>query len=415
MGLNDTPNGERLQIGIFGRRNAGKSSLLNLITGQPMAVVSDVKGTTTDPVSKSMELLPIGPVTFIDTPGMDDYGELGQKRVDQAKKVLRRTDIAILVVGADSYEFKAEKDFLTELKKRTVPYLIVANKADLLGDANRNQVISDLADALGEKPEKILLLSTVDNPKDNGDLLRNQIAKLANEHVDERKLIKDLIEPGDLVVLVIPVDFAAPKGRLILPQQQVIRDVLDAKGKVAMAQVTELDDLLHSFKKPPRLVITDSQAFKEVAEIVPEDVPLTSFSILMSRYKGDLPLQTRGAKALTNLKGGEKILICEGCTHHRQCGDIGTQKLPKWIREKTEKDFDFEFTSGGDFPDDLSPYSLIIHCGGCMLPVREIRHRLDSAVVAGVPITNYGVMIAYLNGILGRVLTPFPSEEVTRG
>jgi [FeFe] hydrogenase H-cluster maturation GTPase HydF len=415
MGLNDTPNGERLQIGIFGRRNAGKSSLLNLITGQPMAVVSDVKGTTTDPVSKSMELLPIGPVTFIDTPGMDDYGELGQKRVDQAKKVLRRTDIAILVVGADSYEFKAEKDFLTELKKRTVPYLIVANKADLLGDANRNQVISDLADALGEKPEKILLLSTVDNPKDNGNLLRNQIAKLANEHVDERKLIKDLIEPGDLVVLVIPVDFAAPKGRLILPQQQVIRDVLDAKGKVAMAQVTELDDLLHSFKKPPRLVITDSQAFKEVAEIVPEDVPLTSFSILMSRYKGDLPLQTRGAKALTNLKGGEKILICEGCTHHRQCGDIGTQKLPKWIREKTEKDFDFEFTSGGDFLDDLSSYSLIIHCGGCMLPVREIRHRLDSAVAAGVPITNYGVMIAYLNGILGRVLTPFPSEEVTRG
>lgn len=415
MGLNDTPTGERLQIGIFGRRNAGKSSLLNLLTGQPMAVVSDVKGTTTDPVSKSMELLPIGPVTFIDTPGMDDYGELGQKRVDQTKKVLRRTDIAILVVGADSYEFTAEKEFLSELKKRTVPYLIVANKADLLGDANKNQVRQDLADALGEKPEKIMLLSTVENPRVNGNFLRIQIAKLADEHKDDRKLIKDLIRPGDLVVLVIPVDFAAPKGRLILPQQQVIRDVLDAKGKVAMAQVTELESLLYSFKNPPKLVITDSQAFKEVAEMVPESVPLTSFSILMSRYKGDLPLQTRGAKAIAGLKGGEKILICEGCTHHRQCGDIGTQKLPKWIREKTGKDFEFEFTSGGDFPDDLSPYSLIIHCGGCMLPVREIRHRLDSAVAAGVPITNYGVMIAYLNGILGRVLTPFPSEEVTRG
>ena len=415
MGLNDTPTGERLQIGIFGRRNAGKSSLLNLLTGQPMAVVSDVKGTTTDPVSKSMELLPIGPVTFIDTPGMDDYGELGKKRVDQTKKVLRRTDIAILVVGADSYEFKAEKDFLSELKKRTVPYLIVANKADLLGDANKNQVKQDLADALGEKPEKILLLSTVENPKVNGNFLRIQIAKLADEHKDDRKLIKDLIKPGDMVVLVIPVDFAAPKGRLILPQQQVIRDVLDAKGKVAIAQVTELESLLYGFKNPPKIVITDSQAFKEVAEIVPESVPLTSFSILMSRYKEDLPLQTRGAKAITNLKGGEKILICEGCTHHRQCGDIGTQKLPKWIREKTGKDFEFEFTSGGDFPDDLSPYSLIIHCGGCMLPVREIRHRLDSAAAAGVPITNYGVMIAYLNGILGRVLTPFPSEEVTRG
>ncbi|MGN0242139.1 MAG: [FeFe] hydrogenase H-cluster maturation GTPase HydF [Candidatus Weimeria sp.] len=415
MGLNDTPNGERIQIGIFGRRNAGKSSLLNLITGQPMAVVSDVKGTTTDPVSKSMELLPIGPVTFIDTPGMDDYGELGQKRVDQARKVLRRTDVAVLVVGADGYEFRAEKEFLAELKKRAVPYLIVANKADLLGDANRHQVISDLADALGEDPEKILLISTVDNPKDNGNLIRNQIAKLANEHVDERKLISDLLKPDDLVVLVIPVDFAAPKGRLILPQQQVIRDVLDAKGRVAMAQVTELASLLDSFKKPPRLVITDSQAFKEVARIVPESVPLTSFSILMSRYKGDLPLQTRGAREIEKLNGGEKILICEGCTHHRQCGDIGTQKLPKWIREKTGKDFEFEFTSGGDFPDDLSPYSLIIHCGGCMLPVREIRHRLDMAKASGVPVTNYGVMIAYLNGILERVLTPFQSEEVTRG
>ena len=415
MGLNDTPTGERLQIGIFGRRNAGKSSLLNLLTGQPMAVVSDVKGTTTDPVSKSMELLPIGPVTFIDTPGMDDYGELGQKRVDQTKKVLRRTDIAILVIAADGYEFKPEKNFLEELRKRTVPYLIVANKADMLGEANKQQVKQDLADALGEDPKKILLLSTVENPKVNANFLRIEIAKLADEHKDDRKLIQDLIDPGDLVVLVIPVDFAAPKGRLILPQQQVIRDVLDAKGMVAMSQTTELERLLLSLKKNPKLVITDSQAFKEVAEIVPESIPLTSFSILMSRYKGDLPLQTRGAKELANLNGGEKILICEGCTHHRQCGDIGTQKLPKWIREKTGKDFDFEFTSGGDFPDDLSPYSLIVHCGGCMLPVREIRHRLDSAVAQGVPITNYGVMIAYLNGILGRVLTPFPSEEVTRG
>lgn len=415
MGLNDTPTGERLQIGIIGRRNAGKSSILNLLAGQPMAVVSDVKGTTTDPVSKSMELLPIGPVTFIDTPGIDDYGELGQKRVDQTKKVLRRTDIAILVVEADSYEFTLEKEILAEFNERTIPYLIVANKSDLLRDANKIQVKQDLAEALGEKPEKIMLLSTVENPKVSANFLRIEIAKLANEHKDERYLIRDLIAPGDMVVLVIPVDASAPKGRLILPQQQVIRDILDANGMVAMSQVRELERLLMSLKKQPKLVITDSQVFAEVAKIVPESTPLTSFSILMSRYKGDLALQTRSAKELANLKDGDTILICEGCTHHRQCGDIGTEKLPRWIKEKTGKDFRFEFTSGGDFPEDLSPYSLIIHCGGCMLPVREIRYRLDTATAQGVPITNYGVMIAYLNGILGRVLTPFPSEEVTRG
>lgn len=415
MGLNDTPTGERLQIGIFGRRNAGKSSILNLITGQPMAVVSDVKGTTTDPVSKSMELLPIGPVTFIDTPGIDDYGELGIKRIEQTKKVLRRTDIAILVVEAAGYGFMQEKEVLAELKKRTIPYIIVANKSDLLGEANRNQVRQDLSEALGEQSDRILLLSTVENPSVNANFLRIEIAKLADEHEDRRYLVRDLINPGDMVVLVIPVDSAAPKGRLILPQQQVIRDVLDAGGMISMSQTRELERLLMGLKRAPRMVITDSQAFEEVSEIVPESVPLTSFSILMSRYKGDLVLQTRGAKVLSEMKGGEKILICEGCTHHRQCGDIGTQKLPALIREKTGKDFDFQFTSGGDFPDDLSPYSLIIHCGGCMLPVREIRYRLDSAVNQHVPITNYGVVIAYLNGILGRVLTPFPSEEVTRG
>lgn len=415
MSLNDTPAGERLQIGIFGRRNAGKSSILNLLIGQPMAVVSDVKGTTTDPVSKSMELLPIGPVTFIDTPGIDDYGELGKKRVEQTRKVLRRTDIAILVIEAGGYEFRSEKKLLEELRKRTVPYIIVANKSDLLRDANKTQVKKDLADALGETPERIMLLNTVENQKVNANFLRIEIAKLAAEHKDDRRLVSDLIRPGDMVVLVVPVDSSAPKGRLILPQQQVVRDVLDAGGMVAMSQTRELERLLMSLKKQPKLVITDSQVFGEVAEIVPETTPLTSFSILMSRYKGDLALQTRSAKELANLKDGDRILICEGCTHHRQCGDIGTEKLPGWIKKKTGKNVEFEFTSGGDFPDDLSSYSLIIHCGGCMLPVREIRYRLDSATAQGVPITNYGVMIAYLHGILGRVLTPFSSDEVIRG
>lgn len=415
MGLNDTPTGERIQIGIFGKRNAGKSSILNLLTGQSMSVVSDVKGTTTDPVKKSMELLPLGPVTFIDTPGMDDFGELGSKRVEQTRKVLRRTDIALIVIEAGGYGFKAERDLLAELQERNIPYLIVVNKSDLLGDINKDEMKSDLAKELDVKSDRIILISTVENPTVNANFLRIEIAKLAETDRKERYLVKDLIKKGDSVVLVIPVDYAAPKGRLILPQQQVIRDVLDAGGIIHVAQVRQLDALLHDLREEPSLVITDSQAFREVAKIVPKTMPLTSFSILMSRYKGDLPLQTQGAKSLDDLHGGEKILICEGCTHHRQCGDIGTQKLPTWIRQKTGKDFDFEFTSGGDFPDDLKPYSLIIHCGGCTLPAREIRYRLDLARSQGVPVTNYGVMIAYLNGILGRVLTPFSSDEVARG
>ena len=410
MGLNDTPTAERVQIGIFGKRNAGKSSILNMLTGQTMSVVSDVKGTTTDPVRKSMELLPIGPVTFIDTPGMDDFGELGSKRVEQTKKVLRMVDMALLVIEAGGYGFKAENDLLAELRQRNIPYIIVVSKSDLLGDEiNKDEMVSDLAKELNDTADHIMLVSTTKNPSIYADSLRDRIGKLVDTDDHDRYLVRDLIRPGDNVVLVIPVDYAAPKGRIILPQQQVIRDVLDAKGFCSVAQTRELPQMLDNMKTPPALVITDSQAFSEVAQIVPESLPLTSFSILMSRYKGDLPLQTQGARALSDLKGGEKILISEGCTHHRQCGDIGTQKLPALIRQKTGKDFDFEFTSGGDFPDDLTGYALVIHCGACTLPVREIRYRLDLAKAQGVPITNYGVLIAYLNGILGRVLTPFNS------
>ncbi len=416
MGLNDTPTSQRVQIGIFGKRNAGKSSLLNMLTGQKMSVVSDVKGTTTDPVRKSMELLPIGPVTFIDTPGMDDFGELGTERVKQTRKILRMVDIALLVVEAGGYGFKAENDLLEELRARQIPYIIVVNKADLLGDEiNMDEMKSDLAKELNDKPERIILVSTVKNPSINANFLRIAIGKLAETDKKERYLVRDLIKPKDNVVLVIPVDYAAPKGRIILPQQQVIRDVLDAGGYCSVAQTSELTLLLSNMKTPPALVITDSQAFRDVALIVPQNVPLTSFSILMSRYKGDLALQTQGAKSIESLKGGERILISECCTHHRQCGDIGTQKLPDLIRRKTGKDFEFSYTSGGDFPEDLSGYSLCIHCGACMLPAREIRYRLDLAKAQGVPVTNYGVMIAYLNGILGRVLTPFSSDEVTRG
>ncbi len=416
MSLNETPTGERVQIGIFGKRNAGKSSILNMLTGQTMSVVSEVKGTTTDPVKKSMELLPIGPVTFIDTPGMDDFGELGSKRVEQTWKVLRMVDIALLVIEAGSFGFKAENDLLDELRQKNIPYIIVVNKTDLLGDdINKEEMKADLAEELHDRPEHILLTSTVTNPSVNANFLRIEIGKLAVTDEKERYLVRDLIRPGDNVVLVIPVDYAAPKGRIILPQQQVIRDVLDAKGFCSVAQTRELPQMLANMKTPPALVITDSQAFAVVADIVPKKVPLTSFSILMSRYKGDLVLQTQGAKALSELKGGERILISEGCTHHRQCGDIGTQKLPALIRKKTGKDFSFEFTSGGDFPEDLSKYSLVIHCGACTLPIREIRYRMQLAKSQNVPITNYGVLIAYLNGILGRVLTPFSSDEVERG
>ena len=364
MGLNDAPNSERIQIGIFGRRNAGKSTLFNLLVGEDLAVVSDTLGTTTDPVKKAMELLPLGPVLFIDTPGLDDEGELGKKRITKAKQILRKIDMAVVVKTSEDDAFEA--DFLSEIKKRNLPCVEVMARENWVREEILNQIIA-----------------TYQLPV-------------------ERPLVRDLIEVNDRVVLVIPIDKSAPKGRLILPQQQVIRDVLDAGGVPVICRETELSATLADMEKMPKLVICDSQVFELVNRKVPREIPLTSFSILMARYKGDLKAQIDGAKALDKLREGARILISEGCSHKRQCKDIGTVKIPGWIKEKTGKDFVYEFTSGGEFPEDLSGYGLIIHCGGCMLPVREMAYRIEQSKEQKIPITNYGVFIAYMHGILDR-------------
>ena len=409
MSINDTPSGERLHIGIFGRRNAGKSSLINAITGQDLAIVSDVKGTTTDPVKKAMELLPLGPVVLIDTPGLDDEGLLGQKRMEKAMQALRQTDIVILTIPADAALDGLEKTLLQEAKKRRLPFFVALNKTDLLADKKQiEEKEKEIAQALSIPLDVIVAVSA-----DKNEGVHALKEKLANgiPKEQERPLIRDLLSPGDLVVLVVPIDSAAPKGRLILPQQQVIRDSLEAGAVPVVTRDSELAQALSSLGKKPRLIVTDSQVFGAVAKIVPKDIPLTSFSILMARYKGDLEVQIAGAKAIETLQDGDMVLISEGCTHHRQCDDIGTVKMPRWIKEYTGKDLQFAFTSGGEFPKDLSPYAMVVHCGGCTLPLQEMRYRISYGAKQEVAITNYGVMIAYIHGILPRVTEIFVDKK----
>lgn len=396
MSLNETASGERLHIGFFGMRNAGKSSVVNAVTGQELSVVSDVLGTTTDPVKKAMELLPLGPVMIIDTPGIDDEGSLGEMRVAKAKRVLATCDIGILVVDCKKGLTDKDNELKEHMKKRGVPCLTVFNKADLL-----NSVPAEGAD--------FIYVSAKDNI--NINRLREKIGELSKKEENDRRVVADLLEAGDHVVLVVPIDKAAPKGRLILPQQQTIRDILDAGCTATVCRDTELADTLASFKEPPKMVICDSQVFGKVARIVPENILLTSFSILFARYKGDLLSAVKGAATLFKLTDSDKILISEGCTHHRQCGDIGSVKLPNWILEKAGAAPKIEFTSGNTFPEDVSDYKLVIHCGGCMLTEKEMRYRGRVCADAGVPITNYGTAIAALHGILKRSLSPFPDIQ----
>lgn len=389
----ETQSSERIHIGFFGMRNAGKSSLVNAVTEQNLAVVSDVPGTTTDPVKKTMELLPLGPVVIIDTPGLDDEGELGVLRVKKARQVLGYTDIAILCVDASVGMSDADKQLIESFVKRKVPYIVAYNKADL----------TEKRKALAEN-EIYVSAKTGENIFE----LKEKTARLLKNEGETKKLVSDLISPGDLVVLVIPIDAAAPKGRIILPQQQTLREILDSGATAICCRDSELEETLKAVSRKPKLVITDSQVFGKVSKIVPEDIMLTSFSILFARYKGSLEVLVRGAASLNRLKDGDTVLISEGCTHHRQCGDIGTQKLPMWISKYTGKNLSFEFTSGGEFPEELSQYALVLHCGGCMLNGREMKSRLGISEAEGIPMTNYGISIAIMNGILKRSLAPFP-------
>ena len=397
MSLNDVVSAERLHIGFFGLRNAGKSSLVNAVTGQDLAVVSPVKGTTTDPVKKAMELLPLGPVVIIDTPGLDDEGELGALRVKKATEILSSIDVAVLVHDAALPLSDLEQGLLSRLSERKIPVICAYNKADLLAE-------------VPEAKENLLYLSALTGSGVHE--LKEALADLGRAaRLAQRRIVADLLSEGDTVVLVIPIDESAPKGRLILPQQQTIRDVLDAHCSVVCCQVEELSRTLGAFRAPPAMVITDSQAFGRVSRLVPDEIPLTSFSILFARYKGELETLVRGAAKLSALQDGDKVLISEGCTHHRQCNDIGTVKLPGWIRDYTGKDLTFEFTSGGTFPEDLSPYALVVHCGGCMLNEKAMAHRMDTARAQGVSMVNYGVAIACMHGILKRSLGLFPAVQ----
>ena len=389
MSLNATPSANRIHISLFGRRNAGKSSLINAITAQNAAIVSDTPGTTTDPVSKSMELLPLGPVVITDTPGLDDVGELGEMRVKKALGVLAKTDIAVIVLTPENGLGDLEKEIIGKVSKKNIPYVVVMNKNDI----GRVEV------------EGALSVSALTG--DGINALKERIASLRPANIVEKPIFSDLVNPGDLVMLVTPIDASAPKGRIILPQQQTLRDALDHHILTMVVQDTEVKAALDAMAKKPALVITDSQAFAQVARDVPEDIPLTSFSILMARMKGFLDTAVKAADAMANIKPGDRILIAEGCTHHRQCEDIGTVKMPRWVREHSGVEPVFEFTSGGDFPLDLSPYDLVIHCGGCTLGARAMRGRVARAVEQGVPITNYGVAFAHMHGILPRVLKPF--------
>lgn len=396
MGLNETPSGERIHVGFFGVRNAGKSSLVNAVTGQQVSIVSNVKGTTTDAVKKTMELLPLGPVVIIDTPGIDDCGFLGEKRVEAAERVLRRCDIAVLVTVAGEKRSDAEKDLIALFGKMNIPFTIAANKSDLLLTAPIDESNTVYVSAYKKK---------------GIEALKNKLGSLAGSRF-EKKLAADLVSPGDFAVLVTPIDSAAPKGRLILPQQQVIRDVLDSGAVSIVLRETELEAALAQLGKKPSIVITDSQVFGKVSKIVPPDIPLTSFSILMARYKGFLDTALKGASVISLLKNGDKVLISEGCTHHRQCEDIGTVKLPRWLEKFTCAKLQYEWSSGGEFQKDLSRYKLIIHCGGCMLNQKELEYRMNCAAEQGVPFTNYGTAIAYMNGILERCIAPLPGFEI---
>ena len=395
MSLNNTPSSERIQIGFFGKTNAGKSSLINAITGQEVSLVSEVKGTTTDPVKKAMEMLPLGPVTFIDTPGLDDDSQLGQMRQKRTLEILKQIHMAVIVVDATTEITEVEEILVEQLKQEQIPYLYVYNKKDLLQDVKKAEE--------KDRTETIVYVST--RTKENIEVLKEKIASMKVEK-EEKKLVADLLEPGDHVLLVIPIDKAAPKGRLILPQQQTIRNILDAGCTLSICQVENVKSTLNMLEKTPKLVITDSQVFGKVKDLVPKEIKLTSFSILFARYKGDLEGNVKGAHVIENLKDGDKVLISEGCTHHRQCGDIGTQKLPNWILKHTGKKVQFEFTSGGTFPEDLSNYKLIVHCGACMLNEKQMQDRIRIAKNQGIPMTNYGIAIAYLNGILGRSIEP---------
>ena len=409
MGLNDTPSGERTHIGFFGRRNAGKSSVVNALTGQDLAVVSEVKGTTTDPVTKAMEILPMGPVVIIDTPGFDDEGSLGMLRVQRTRKILEKTDIAVLVVDITEGFRNADEELTGLFKERDIPCIIALNKSDIPEDSEDYSIGEETPGLFGRiamSSQGMVHVSALSGEGINE--LKDRIAALRPQG-KEAHLVADKIKAGDVVLLVVPIDKAAPKGRLILPQQQAIRDILDAGAAALVVQDTELAD---AFAKlgglKPALVITDSQVFGKVDKIVPPDVPLTSFSILMAHYKGFLDDAVKGVAAINGLKDGDKVLIAEGCTHHRQCGDIGTVKLPKWLSEFTGKELVYETSSGNGYPDDLTPYALVVHCGGCMLNEREVKYRASKTVAQGVPITNYGTMIAFVNGILKRSLSIFP-------
>ena len=413
-GMNETPSGERIHIGFFGRRNAGKSSVVNAVTGQDLAVVSEVKGTTTDPVTKSMEILPLGPVVIIDTPGFDDEGSLGELRVQRTRKILEKTDIAVLIVDTTEGFRKVDEELVSLFKERSIPCLIALNKSDIPEDTEDHNVGEEslgLMQRIAKNSDGMIHVSALTG--DGINELKDRIAALKPQG-EEGRLVADKINTGDLVLLVVPIDKAAPKGRLILPQQQTIRDILDAGAAAIVVQDTELEGMLAKLGSvKPALVITDSQVFGKVDRIVPQDVPLTSFSILMARYKGLLDDAVRGVAAINALKDGDKILIAEGCTHHRQCGDIGTVKIPKWLSEFTGKELIFETASGTGYPDDLTPYALVVHCGGCMLNEREVKHRAAKTTEQGVPITNYGTMIAYVHGILKRSLSIFPELAET--
>lgn len=393
--LNQTPSGDRMHIAFYGRRNAGKSSLINALTGQEVSIVSPVKGTTTDPVKKAMELLPAGPVLLFDTPGIDDEGELGSLRVQKSLQLLNKTDLAILVIDGGEGMSKSDQALIQRFKNKKIPYLIVYNKSDLASP-----------DTLNEDEIAVSALNNL-----NLNELRERIAALAKNTEGSARVIGDLIKPGETVVLITPIDQSAPKGRMILPQVQTLRDLLDSHAMVQVCQTEEIQGLLDRMKTPPRLLITDSQAFEKVKAMIPEDLALTSFSILFARYKGVLMTAVRGAKQLESLRDGDTVLISEGCTHHRQCEDIGTVKLPKWIENYTHQKLRFEFTAGGAFPEDLSPYQLVVHCGGCMLSEREMKYRRQCAEDQGIAYTNYGTLIAYMNGILERSLRFFPEHE----
>ena len=406
MCMNQTPMSERVHIGFFGKRNAGKSSVMNAVTGQDIAVVSEVRGTTTDPVYKSMELLPLGPVVMMDTPGIDDEGELGALRVKKSYQVLNRTDTAVLVLDGTAGVSREDAALLERIRRKKLPYIIVLNKKDALSDPAVEEQEDRVRAQLDLSEEQLLSVSAADGTGINE--LKERLACLAQEEGPERYIVRDLIGPSDLVVLVVPIDKAAPKGRLILPQQQTIRDILEADAVSVVVKENELRGTLERLGEKPKLVITDSQAFRKVAEDTPEDILLTSFSILFARYKGNLEEAVRGVAALDTLQDGDTILISEGCTHHRQCDDIGTVKIPRWIREYTGKEIRFETTSGTEFPDELGKYKLVVHCGGCMLNEREMRYRLACARDQGVPMTNYGILIAHTQGILKRSVQVFP-------